>query len=177
MSTSSRSFPAGLGIESVQPLLAHFDAQEAALLALKSLLTDIGRSTGETENTRDLMARMAAASELLTRLQQDINVILQDLTEALAVPAEEFSIRTLIRHFDRVDRPTAEALRGSRSRLLRLRWQTGRIAAGSGWIISEQRRFCHTILQCAAGASDSDRYDSSGRMAITPDAMKFRTRS
>ena len=48
--------------ESIQPLLAHFDAQEAALLALKSLLHDTGMHWDSTDS-RQLMQRFRAATD------------------------------------------------------------------------------------------------------------------
>lgn len=167
----------GLTVETVQPLLTHFDSQEAALLAMKSLLADIGNHSDDAEATRTLMTRISAATELMSKLDSDASLILQQIADAAGFPREKISARALIKYFDLYDAPTADAIRASRSRLLRLKSQLERVAAGSGWIISERRRFRHIVLQAATGIADSDRYDKSGKMALSPESIQLGTRS
>ena len=82
--------------EDVLRLLAHFDAQESAMLALKSLLQDLGAVGAENEDTRRLRIRMDAATELCRRLDSDCRLIVQQLAERMQIPLEDFVVHHLI---------------------------------------------------------------------------------
>lgn len=161
----------------IQPLLAHFDAQEAAMLALKSLLYDIGLHPDDSSHVRQLHVRMNAATDLLQRLDHDLKLLIQQVSAAAGDSKNMVTIGELIRLFDSRDSVTAEALRSGRRRLLNLRWQIGRVAASSGWVVAEERRRRHAVFQHASGLADSDRYDSSGQAALSPDSLRFGARS
>lgn len=160
----------------IQPLLAHFDAQEAAMLALKSLLHDIGMNF-EEDDSRNFTVRIHAATDLLRRLDHDCGLLLARLADTTDFSNGTVTIRRLIAAFEQADPETAETLRRCRRRLLSLRWQVERVAASSSWVISEERRIRHTVFHEAAGMTDSQRYDSSGRTSLSPDSLRFGTRS
>ncbi len=161
----------------VQALLTHFDAQEAALLAFKSLLVDIGNSQDEDAEQRRLRVRIDAASDLCSRLNQDCGLLVQTAAAAFGIPSADFSVRHLVRLYENTEPTLAQALRESRRRLLRLTRQVRGISANTAWILSERRQIRHAVFQHVGGEVASDRYDSSGRLSMSPDSVKFNARS
>jgi hypothetical protein len=161
-----------------EQLLGHMDAQEAAMVALKSLLHDIGSGVEDDDNERRrIFVRMDAATSLLQRLNSDYELLVEQVARKIPCPVEELSLRRLADALER-DRPElAKGFRDSRRRLLRLQWQISRISATSAWILSERRRIRHAAFQYTSGLMDSERYDASGRNSLSPDSMRYGTRS
>ena len=161
----------------VQSLLRHFDAQEAAMLAFKSLLIDIGNSEEDDVAQRRLRVRIDAASDLCQRLNQDATLLIQTAAAAFGIPVQDFSIRHLIRLYETSTPPLAQSLRESRRRLLRLTRQVRSISTNTAWVLSERRQIRHAVFQHVGGEVASDRYDASGRLSMSADSVKFNARS
>ncbi len=163
--------------EDVLRLLAHFDAQESAMLALKSLLQDLGAVGAENEDTRRLRIRMDAATELCRRLDSDCRLIVQQLAERMQIPLEDFVVHHLISAVHEHNTELGHSLRMARQRLLKLTSQVRRISATTAWILSGYREIRQAVFQQAGGVTDSDRYDASGRKSVTPESLRYGTRS
>ena len=163
--------------DEVQRLLAHFDAQESAMLALKSLLEDLGAAGAENEDTRRLRIRMDAATDLCVRLDSDCRLIVDQLAERMQIPPKDFAIRHLITAVHEHKPELGQSLRLARQRLLRLSAQVRRISATTAWILSGYREIRQSVFQQASGVADSDRYDASGRKSVAPDSLRYGTRS
>jgi hypothetical protein len=161
----------------VQGLLAHFDAQESAMLALKSLLQDMGTVGAENDDTRRLRIRMAAAADLCRRLDSDCRLIVQQLADRMHIPQDDFVVRHLITAVHEHSPEVARSLRMSRQRLLKLTSQVRRVSATTAWILSSYRQIRQAVFQEASGVTDSDRYDASGRKSVTPESARYGTRS
>lgn len=161
----------------VQSLLSHFDAQERALLAFKSLLIDIGRSDDDETNRRKLRQRIDAAGELCTRLRNDCNLIIQQLSATLGHPAGDITARQLIALLQPLRPELADSLRMARRRLLRLTWQIQRISGSTAWVLSEQQSIRKSVFEFAGGVSDSERYNAAGRKQIAPESFRYGARS
>lgn len=161
----------------VQSLLRHFDAQEAAMLAFKSLLVDIGNSPEDDVSHRNLRIRIDAASDLCQRLNQDATLLIQTAAAAFGIPQTDFSVRHLIRLYDVSAPVIAQSLRESRRRLLRLTRQIQGISANTAWVLSEKRQIRQAVFQHVGGEVASDRYDASGRRSMSADSVKFNARS
>ena len=161
----------------VQQLLVHFDAQEAAMHALNSLLQDIGTIGTEGEEARRLRLRMDTATDLCRRLDSDCRLIVQQLAEQMQLPPGDFVVRHLIAAVDQHDAETAQSLRLARRRLLQLTWQVRRTSSTTGWILAGDREIRHAVFQHTSGVTISDRYDASGRKSVTPESLRYGARS
>jgi hypothetical protein len=174
--TKTDAIPGGWE-EDVLGLLTHFDAQESAMLALKSLLQDLGAAGAENEDTRRLRIRMDAATDLCLRLDSDCRLIVDQLAERMQMPQEDFAVRHLIAAVHEHNAEMGQSLRLARQRLLKLSAQVRRISATTAWILSGYREIRQAVFQQASGVADSDRYDASGRKSVAPDSPRYGTRS
>lgn len=161
----------------VQTLLGHLDAQERALLAFKSLLTDLGRGEEDESERRRIRQRMEAAADLCARLRNDSTLILQQLAKTLSQPPENVTAKLLASLLQRHSPTVADSLRMSRRRLLRLTWQIQRISGNTAWILSEQQAIRKNVFEFAGGVPDSDRYNARGRKQISPESFRYGARS
>ncbi|MCA9086267.1 MAG: hypothetical protein KDA81_19550 [Planctomycetaceae bacterium] len=164
-------------IDDVRQLLAHLDAQEAGMLALKNLLQDLGNSAIQRNTDRRLRTRMDAAEELFGRLNSDCVLIVERIAESVRLPTAELSIRRIIELVRPFDAELSNSLTESRHRLIRVVRQVHQVSQTTSWIISSQRQRNQIEFQLATGRSDSERYDSTGRMAVNPESVRFGTRS
>ncbi|MEQ9408596.1 MAG: hypothetical protein RIK87_12750 [Fuerstiella sp.] len=160
----------------VDRLLSHLDAQEAALLALKNLLVDVGRDPDDDAQRRRLKVRMDAADQLCSGLVSDCDLLLRTLARSCGRSPEQFSIRDVIRSVGG-NSGLAQQLREARRRLLRLTWQVQRVSESTAWVLSERQRVRHAVFEMAGGQAASDRYDASGRKALSTDALRYGRRS
>lgn len=166
-----------LNREDIDPLLSHLDAQEAAMVALKSLLMDLPTEPADDTRRRNLRTRIDAASELCTRLNHDCALLLRQLAAKCSVEPQHLLIRHLIDAFQVRAPDVAVSLRNARQRIARLGWQIQRTSSTSAWILAEDRSIRHAAFECAAGSSDPDRYDASGKKSISSAALRYGARS
>ena len=174
MSATSRT---KIELDGVNSLLSHLDAQEAAMLAVRSLLMDVSDVSGDENQQRQLRTRIDAASDLCSRLRNDSVVILQKVAEQLNCSMDDFSIRKLITAIEPQSPSLAESLRQARRRLLRLTWQLNRISASTAWILSEEQSIRSQLTEYLGGAVSSDRYTAHGRKRMTPESVRYGARS
>ena len=161
----------------VQQLLGHLDAQEAAMLALKSLLQDIGREAMEHTRDRRLRVRMDAATELCQRLDADCHLLMERLAVSMHMEPGQLSVRSISAAIRPFDQELAVALNHARDRLIRLARQIHRVAQTTGWLLQSQTQIHRLAFQTASGQTDSERYDASGKKAVPPDSLRYGTRS
>ncbi len=174
--SSARSASSGWA-DQVQQLLVHFDAQEAAMHALNSLLQDMGAAGAAGEGARRLRLRMDAATDLCRRLDSDCRLVVQQLADRMQIPPGDFVVRHLIAAVNEHDAETAQSLRLARRRLLQVTWQVRRTSSTTGWILAGYREIRHAVFQQTSGVTNSDRYDASGRKSVTPESLRYGARS
>ena len=120
---------------------------------------------------------MDAAEELFGRLNSDCVLIVERIAESVRLPTAELSIRRIIELVRPFDAELSNSLTESRHRLIRVVRQVHQVSQTTSWIISSQRQRNQIEFQLATGRSDSERYDSTGRMAVNPESVRFGTRS
>ncbi|HIE97643.1 MAG TPA: hypothetical protein EYG03_23435 [Planctomycetes bacterium] len=177
VSPSPADSTSGGWADQVRQLLVHFDAQEAAMLALNSLLQDMGTVGADGEEARRLRVRMDAATDLCRRLDSDCRLVVQQLAERMQIAPGEFVVRHLIAAVAEHDAEMAQALRTARRRLLQLTWQVRRTSSTTGWILAGYREIRHAVFQHTSGVTNSDRYDASGRKSVAPESLRYGARS
>ena len=151
-------------------LVVHLEGQEAALLAFRSLLQDLGRQSLVDMDQRRLKARLDASAELAERLVLDRELILSDLCRMLNIPLASLTLSQLI---TRLPVAAADELAAARRRLQRVIRQMQRQVATVQWILAEERQLNFLVYQLLGGGQDSDRYDASGRRTVQQAALRF----
>jgi len=155
-------------------LLVHLDSQEAAMLAIRSLLSDLASESLTTADRRRLKTRLEAAMQLTQKLTAERSTILSQISSHLPYQREPLRLSQLL-HWVSVDlRNTVSA---ARQRLAHLATQLSRLSATVRLIQGEERRINAVAYQLATGMVGSDRYDASGHKSVQPAAVHFNVRS
>lgn len=155
-------------------LLVHLDSQEAAMLAVRSLLTDMAAEDLATTDRRRLKTRLDAATQLSKKLAAERDQIVAEIAAHTQTPGESFSLSLLAQYVSPALRPQLSA---ARQRVSRLAMQLSRQSATVRLIQGEERRINTVVYQLATGMSGSDRYDASGRKSVQPAPVHFDVRS
>ena len=158
----------------INGLLAHLDAQEASMLAFRSLLADLAKHSLSTTEQRKLRTRLEASQQLAQKLEADRVHLVQEAANALGIPVEYVCLSQL-------DRMAPENMRerisGAKRRINRLAVQLGRQSSTVNWTMSEERNINYMMYQGATGNIDSDRYDAKGQRMIHPASLRYQDRS
>jgi Na+/phosphate symporter len=155
-------------------LLVHLDSQEAAMLAIRSLLTDMASENLSTADRRRLKTRLDAATQLTQKLNAERSQILAEIASHVPDLTEELRLSQLAAYVSKNLRPSIAA---ARQRLSHLATQLSRQSATVRLIQGEERRINSMAYQLATGMVGSDRYDASGRKSVQPAAVHFDVRS
>ena len=155
-------------------LLVHLDSQEAAMLAIRSLLSDMATEELATTDRRRLKTRLDAAMQLTKKLGLERDRILGEIAAHLNVPKEDLSLGRLAQFVSPDLRPQLSAARG---RVSHLAMQLSRQTATVRLIQGEERRINIVAYQLATGMVGSDRYDASGHKSVQPTPVRFDVRS
>jgi len=155
-------------------LLVHLDSQEAAMLAIRSLLTDMAGEDLSTADRRRLKTRLDAATELTQKLNAERGHILAEIAAHVPELTDELRLSQLAAWVSPKLRPSIAA---ARQRLSHLATQLSRQSATVRLIQGEERRINAVAYQLATGMVGSDRYDASGRKSVQPAAVHFDVRS
>lgn len=155
-------------------LLVHLDSQEAAMLAIRSLLSDMAAEDLSTTDRRRLKSRLDAATQLTAKLGAEREQIIGEITAHTASPASDFSLSQLAQYVSPELRPQLSA---ARQRVAGLATQLSRQSATVRLIQGEERRINTVVYQMATGMSGSDRYDATGRKSVQPAPVHFDVRS
>jgi hypothetical protein len=175
MESTSQHHNDGTAIDRlISGLLAHLDAQEAAMIAFRSLLTDLAKTSLSQMEQRRLRERLEASEQLAQRLDADRLRLLRDAAVKLGIAAEQINLSTLMRFGSAEQR---EAISSTRRRMRRLTTQIQRQSSTVNWIMSEERQINFLKYQCLTGATDSDRYDARGQRTVHPTSMRYQVRS
>ncbi len=158
----------------VRRLLAHLDSQEAAMLAIRSLLSDMAAENLASADRRRLKTRLEAAMQLTKKLEAERNQILNEITAHLPVRQEDVCLSRLAEFVSADLRPQVSA---ARQRVSHLATQLSRQSATVRLIHGEERRINMVAYQLATGMEGSDRYDASGRKSVQPASVQFDVRS
>lgn len=155
-------------------LLVHLDSQEAAMLAIRSLLADMAAENLSTTDRRRLKTRLEAAMELTHKLGAERQQILGQISAHLPGNPQDLSLSSLATVVSSDLRPQMIA---ARQRVSHLAMQLSRQTATVRLIQGEERRINTLAYQLATGMVGSDRYDASGRKSVQPAAVHFDVRS
>ncbi|MEZ6061516.1 MAG: hypothetical protein R3C19_14315 [Planctomycetaceae bacterium] len=151
-------------------LVAHLEAQEAALLAFRSLLHDLATQPLSQMDRRRLKARLDASGTLSERLHDDRELLLDEASASLRIPVDAITLSVIIAA---LPAEHAGVLAGARRRLQRVARQVQRQIATVDWILSEERHLNFLIYQLLGGERDSERYDASGRRTVQQASLRF----
>ncbi|MCA9051226.1 MAG: hypothetical protein KDA89_20960 [Planctomycetaceae bacterium] len=166
-----------LSTQDAQQLLSHLDAQEAAMLALKNLLRDIGREAVEPQADRRLRQRMQAAADLCGKLDADCRLLVERIGTVLKIPSDQLLLRRVAAVIRSYDPELSRSLSDARRRLLQLAQQIHQTFLTTGWLLQNQHQRYQVLLEIATGHTASDRYDATGRKSVVPNTIRYGTRS
>ncbi len=166
--------PVGDIDQEVQRLLKHLDSQEAAMLAIRSLLSDMASESLSVTDRRRLRTRLDAAQDLTRRLNLEREQILEDI--ACRVPGIPRPLR-ISQLVPRVSEPLRPALAAARRRLRQLAARLSRQSAMVRIIQGEERRINAVAYQMATGMVGSERYDATGLKTVQPAPVHVDVRS
>jgi hypothetical protein len=155
-------------------LLVHLDSQEASMLAIRSLLSDMAGENLSTADRRRLKTRLDAATQLTHQLGADRGRILHEIAAHLPGSPQDLSLSQVAAVVSSDLRPLLTA---ARQRVSRLAMQLSRQTATVRLIQGEERRINTIAYQLATGMVGSDRYDASGRKSVQPAAVHIDVRS
>jgi len=155
-------------------LLVHLDSQEAAMLAIRSLLSDMAAENLSTTDHRRLKTRLDAATQLTQKLSGERSHILQEIAAHVPDSVQDLCLSKLAALVSDELRPQITA---ARQRLSHLAMQLSRQTATVRLIQGEERRINAVAYQLATGMVGSDRYDASGRKSVQPASVHFDVRS
>ncbi len=155
-------------------LLVHLDSQEASMLAIRSLLSDMAGENLSTADRRRLKTRLDAATQLTHQLGADRGRILHEIAAHLPGSPQDLSLSQVAAVVSSDLRPLLTA---ARPRVSRLAMQLSRQTATVRLIQGEERRINTIAYQLATGMVGSDRYDASGHKSVQPAAVHIDVRS
>jgi hypothetical protein len=155
-------------------LLVHLDSQEAAMLAIRSLLSDMAGESLETADRRRLKTRLEAATQLTNKLGREREQILLEIAVHMQPTKEKLCLSQLAAVVSKGLRPQITA---ARQRVSHLAMQLSRQTATVRLIQGEERRINSVAYQLATGMVGSDRYDASGHKSVQPSAIHFDVRT
>ena len=155
-------------------LLVHLDSQEASMLAIRSLLSDMAGENLSTADRRRLKTRLDAATQLTHKLGAERSQILHEIAAHLPSSPQELTLSQVAAV---VSDDLRSQMTAARQRVSRLAMQLSRQTATVRLIQGEERRINTIAYQLATGMVGSDRYDASGRKSVQPAAVHIDVRS
>ncbi|MCA9061448.1 MAG: hypothetical protein KDA96_00235 [Planctomycetaceae bacterium] len=158
--SGSDTSPRLLVPEDLKYLTVHLDAEEVALVRMRTLLEEVplhGVSATQVREFRLQADEMARKNEQILWQRQ---LVFRHLAQLLNITPAEITLSLVL---SRCSPDAAPIVTAARARLLRLVRQTQVLSRTMTWILNESRDINQLILEYATGTISSERYDSRGQ--------------